>query len=212
MGSFRKERCWIIFQDNAGCASDKAHPVFFCHAYVPALSFYTAFAARIFSGTRKVCMIFSDSIQVFPRSLVYMGEGGEQPMIAEQGPSCNVEETFSRLVAEYQKPLLHMCAMMLRDDAAAEDAVQETFLKVFRALPQFRGECSEKTWLMRIAMNTCRDMTHTAWFRHTDRRITPEELQLPVQDETSRYDDREELAQAIMRLPRKYRDALLLYY
>ncbi len=65
---------------------------------------------------------------------------------------------------------------------------------------------------MRIAMNTCRDMTHTAWFRHTDRRITPEELQLPVQDETSRYDDREELAQAIMRLPRKYRDALLLYY
>ena len=133
-------------------------------------------------------------------------------MIAEQGPSCNAEETFSRPVAEYQKPLLHMCAMMLRDDAAAEDAVQETFVKAWRALPQFRGECSEKSWLMRIAMNTCRDMTRTAWFRHTDRRVTLEELQLPVPEDASRDDDREELAQAIMKLPRKYRDVLLLYY
>ncbi len=132
-------------------------------------------------------------------------------MIAEQGPSCNVEETFSRLVSEYQRQLLHMCAMMLHDDAAAEDVVQETFLKAYRALPQFRGECSEKTWLMRIAMNTCRDMTRTAWFRHTDRRITPEEMQLPSQ-ETTQDDDKEELAQAIKKLPRKYRDVLLLYY
>ncbi len=132
-------------------------------------------------------------------------------MIAEQGPSCNIEDQFSRLVSEYQRPLLHMCAIMLRDDAAAEDAVQETFVKAWRALPQFRGACSEKSWLIRIAMNTCRDMTRTAWFRHTDRRITPEEMQLPAQ-ESSRDDDREELAQAIRKLPRKYRDALLLYY
>ena len=132
-------------------------------------------------------------------------------MIAEQGPSCNIEERFSQLVSQYQRQLLHMCAMMLHDDAAAEDAVQETFLKAYRALPQFREECSEKTWLMRIAMNTCRDMTRTAWFRHTDRRVTPEDMQLPAQ-EIPRDDDREELAQAIRKLPRKYRDALLLYY
>jgi RNA polymerase sigma-70 factor (ECF subfamily) len=55
-------------------------------------------------------------------------------------------------------------------------------------------------------------MPRTAWFRHTDRRITPEELQLPAPEESSRDDDREKLAQAIMKLPRKYRDALLLYY
>ena len=133
-------------------------------------------------------------------------------MIAEQGPSCNEEERFSQLVSQYQRQLLHMCAMYLRDDAAAEDAVQETFVKAWRALPQFRRECSEKSWLMRIAMNTCRDMTRTAWFRHTDRRVTPEELQLPAQEEASREEGREELAQAIMKLPRKYRDALLLYY
>ena len=133
-------------------------------------------------------------------------------MIAEQGPSCNEEERFSQLVSQYQRQLLHMCAMYLHDESTAEDAVQETFLKAYRALPQFRHDCSEKTWLMRIAMNTCRDMTRTAWFRHTDRRVTPEELQLPAQEEASREEDREELAQAIMKLPRKYRDALLLYY
>lgn len=132
-------------------------------------------------------------------------------MIAELGPSCNTEEIFSRMVSQYQSQLLHMCAMYLRDQTAAEDAVQETFLKAYRALPQFRGECSEKTWLMRIAMNTCRDMTRSAWFRHMDRRITPEELQLPA-EQTDPDEEKEELAQAIMKLPGKYKDVLLLYY
>ena len=132
-------------------------------------------------------------------------------MIAGSGPGRGTEEEFSRMVSQYQRQLLHMCAMILHDASAAEDAVQETFLKAYRALPRFRGECSEKTWLMRIAMNTCRDMTRSAWFRHNDRRITPEELPLPAREGV--YDDRkEELAQAIMKLPRKYRDALLLCY
>ena len=132
-------------------------------------------------------------------------------MIAIMGPDCNTEEEFSRLVSQYQRQLLHMCAMYLHDDTAAEDAVQETFLKAYRALPRFRGECSEKTWLMRIAVNTCRDMTRSAWFRHNDRRITPDELQLPSHQRFP-GDQHEELAQAIMKLPRKYKDALLLYY
>ncbi|MBR1586384.1 MAG: sigma-70 family RNA polymerase sigma factor [Clostridia bacterium] len=130
-------------------------------------------------------------------------------MIAELGQSCNTEETFNRLVSAYQPKILRMCAMYLRDDAAAEDAVQETFLKAYRALPRFRGECSEKTWLMRIAVNTCRDMTRSAWFRHTDRRVTPEDLTLAAESAAS--DEKEALAQAILLLPRKYKDALLLY-
>ena len=131
-------------------------------------------------------------------------------MIAGMGPEGKADERFIRLVAAYQRQLLHMCAMILRDNAAAEDAVQETFLKAYRALPQFRGDCSEKTWLMRIAVNTCRDMTRTAWFRHTDRRITPDDL--PLAAASNPTDDQEELAQAILLLPRKQKDALLLYY
>ena len=50
------------------------------------------------------------------------------------------------------------CFACLNDEALAEDAVQETFLKAYRALDRFRGDAEEKTWLLRIAINTCRDL------------------------------------------------------
>ena len=42
-------------------------------------------------------------------------------------------------------------------EGMAEDAAQETFFKAYRALDRFRGECADKTWLVRIAVNTCKD-------------------------------------------------------
>ena len=75
--------------------------------------------------------------------------------------------------------------------------------------PAFRGDCSEKTWLMRIAVNVCRDMLRSAWFRHLDRRITLEQLPEPIAQPS------EEdcfLTVEVMRLPQKYREAVLLYY
>ncbi|MEG0492019.1 MAG: sigma factor [Clostridia bacterium] len=42
-----------------------------------------------------------------------------------------------------------MCYAFLRDEDEAQDAVQETFLKAYKAMAAFRGECNEKTWLMR---------------------------------------------------------------
>ena len=62
---------------------------------------------------------------------------------------------IARLVQEYQVPLRRMCCIWLKDAARAEDAVQETFVKAWRAALSFRGECSEKTWLMRIAVHVC---------------------------------------------------------
>ena len=52
---------------------------------------------------------------------------------------------LERLVLQYQQPLLRTCFLYLRDRALAEDAVQDTFLKAYRSLASFRGECSEKT-------------------------------------------------------------------
>ena len=95
--------------------------------------------------------------------------------------------------------------------ALAEDAVQETFLKVYRSLPQFSGSCSTKTWIMKIGVNTCRDMLRSAWSRHHDRRIVPEELQIPA-EERPQPEDADDLGQAILKLPVKYKDVILLYY
>ncbi len=60
-------------------------------------------------------------------------------MIAALGPACSTEEAFEQMVLEYQMPLKRMCYMYLHDMTLAEDAVQETFLKVYRSLPQFGG-------------------------------------------------------------------------
>ena len=130
-------------------------------------------------------------------------------MATAQKPDLSIEETLTRMVGEWQLPLLRTCCAVLGSEDLAKDAVQETFLKAYRGLPSFRGECSEKTWLMRIAINTCRDMRRSAWFRYVDRRITPEILHEPsVQVEKAD----EELTLAIMRLPRKLKEVIMLYY
>lgn len=93
-------------------------------------------------------------------------------------PGSNREERLIRMVQQYQRPLLTLCYAYLRDPSSAEDAVQETFLKAYRAMDTFRGNSHEKTWLSRIAINTCRDMNKSAWEKHINRSITPEELPL----------------------------------
>ena len=130
-------------------------------------------------------------------------------MIADMGPSCKTEEIISRLVSEYQEALLRMCMMYCHDRMAAEDAVQETFLKAYRAFDQYRGDCSEKSWICKIAVNTCRDMQRGSWFRHIDRRVSLESLPEPAIQPT---DEHVELTLALMNLPRKLREALTLYY
>lgn len=116
---------------------------------------------------------------------------------------------FEELVNTYQTALLRMCFMHLKDQALAEDAVQETFLKAYRSLDSFRGDSSEKTWLMKIAMNTCRDLHRSAYFRFTDRRYTPDmlpEAKAPFEEKE------EEVVLAVMRLPMKLKEVILLYY
>ena len=119
------------------------------------------------------------------------------------------DSAFEAMVSQNQDKLLRTCYLYLRDRQLAEDAVQETFLKAYRSLPAFRGESSEQTWLMRIAVNTCRDLYRTEWFRRMDRRVTPEDLPERSVDFSSRE---ESLIVEVMRLPRKLREVTLLYY
>ena len=130
-------------------------------------------------------------------------------MVLVQGPDSGKDERFKQMVIGYEKDLLRMCRVYLRDAALAEDAVQEVFLKAYKSLDAFRGEASEKTWLMRIAVNVCKDFRRNAWFRFVDRRIVFEELQTPCAPPTEEH---MALTSEIMRLPRKEIDVILLYY
>ncbi len=119
------------------------------------------------------------------------------------------DQRFERLAEAYQGPVLRMCYLTLCDKTLAEDATQETFLKVYRTMDTFRGECSEKTWIMKIAVRTCYDMNRSGWFRFMNRRVTPD--MLPEQaGESDESDD--ELTAAVLRLPRKLKEAILLHH
>lgn len=124
-------------------------------------------------------------------------------------PDKERKEKLCALMERYERDLLRMCCVYLRDASMAEDAVQETFIKAYRALDSFRGESGEKTWLYSIAMNVCRDIRRSAWHRYVDRRIDFDRLPIPVApvDETSIA-----LMSEVMRLPRKYMEVVWLYY
>ena len=113
------------------------------------------------------------------------------------------------LVETYERDVLHLCCVYLRDVTMAEDAVQETFLKAYRALHTFKGESSEKTWLYRIAINVCIDMRRSRWYRFIDQRVDMDKLRIPVNgiSEVSIA-----LMQEILSLPARYREVVFLFY
>ena len=118
-----------------------------------------------------------------------------------------MEDRLKRMMDEYGSTLLRTCTLILKDRHLAQDAVQETFIKAYRNLNRFAGHSSVKTWLNRIAINTCKDMCKTGWFRHMDRRITPDML---PETETIPEEKDESLTIAIMGLPIKLREVALL--
>ena len=119
------------------------------------------------------------------------------------------EEEWAQIVRAHQGFLLRMCFLELRDEELARDAVQETFLKAWQHMDAFRAESQEKTWLARIALNVCHDMQRSKWFRHVDRRVTPE--MLPQTDAPPQPEDLDFLC-ALSGRPDKLRRALILYY
>lgn len=64
---------------------------------------------------------------------------------------------FEELVRAYDKSVLRLAMNLLRSPEDARDVYQETFLRVYRNLQQFRFDCSFHTWLYRIATNLCLD-------------------------------------------------------
>ncbi len=63
---------------------------------------------------------------------------------------------FELLVVKYHRRIQRLVARMVRDPGLVEDIAQETFLRAYRALPQFRGDAQFYTWLYRIAVNTAK--------------------------------------------------------
>jgi len=67
------------------------------------------------------------------------------------------KRAFGMLVDKYQRKLARLLSRMVRDQSEIEDIVQDTFIKAYRALPNFRGDSAFYTWLYRIGINTAKN-------------------------------------------------------
>jgi len=67
------------------------------------------------------------------------------------------KRAFGLLVDKYQRKLARLLSRMIRDQSEIEDVVQESFIKAYRALPNFRGDSAFYTWLYRIGINTAKN-------------------------------------------------------
>ena len=66
------------------------------------------------------------------------------------------QQAYALLVIKYQRRIERLIGRMVRDSALVEDIAQETFIRAYRALHQFRGDAQFYTWLYRIAVNTAK--------------------------------------------------------
>ena len=83
------------------------------------------------------------------------------------------EPAFRWLVETYRNRVFHTALNILRDDKDAEDAAQETFIKVYESISSFRGESSLSTWIYRIAVHKALDKLRRKKSRQTLGRIIP---------------------------------------
>jgi len=72
---------------------------------------------------------------------------------------------FDRLVLKHKDRLFNMCYWFLGDYQEANEAAQDTFIKVYRSLSKFRLESAFFTWFYRIAVNTCRNRVESSAYK-----------------------------------------------
>jgi RNA polymerase sigma-70 factor, ECF subfamily len=129
---------------------------------------------------------------------------------------------FEEIVRLHSPSLLAAAKRRLGSDTAAQDAVQETFIRAYRAMPRFDGDLRLAAWLHRICTNVCFDeFDRRRRDQATFDRLTSWRHELPVGETVDADDDsvdpsdevrRHELQAALKQIPPQYREALELHY
>jgi RNA polymerase sigma-70 factor (ECF subfamily) len=122
--------------------------------------------------------------------------------------------SFDEILGAYQDKVFRLCCAMLGNRGLAEETAQDVFVRVWKALPGYRGEASVSTWIYAIARNSCL----TAIKKRGER--PAESLEIPgVRREAERtlsavpHPDRQpDLLRLVADLPEHYRQVVLLFY
>jgi RNA polymerase sigma-70 factor (ECF subfamily) len=126
------------------------------------------------------------------------------------------ESAVRAITQRYNRRLYRVARSILRNESEAEDVVQETYVRAFTGIDQFRGEAGFATWLTRIAMNEAlgrlrRRRPTVDWDTHGEDRIHAEIIQFPISASNdpertmARSEIRDVLEQSIDELPDPFR-------
>lgn len=116
------------------------------------------------------------------------------------------DETLDSVLDRYGNMILRLAFSCLKNKADAEDVLQDVFLKIIEKNPVFENEEHRKHWMIRVTINLCRNRLRSPWRRHRDL----EEATLCA-EETS-WQEGNEVLEAVMALPPKYREVIHLFY
>ncbi len=117
---------------------------------------------------------------------------------------------YEELYEKYATDVLRVSYFYLGDRQRAEDVCQDVFVRLMTNAPQLE-EGREKAWLLKVALNRCRDLWRGAWVKRVVLGSPAFEM-VPAPDDIERRDDEEAMMQAIHRLPAAFRETILLYY
>lgn len=110
------------------------------------------------------------------------------------------QEHISELVEQYGNMVLRLSYTYLKNKADAEDVVQDVFLKIMEKNPDFNDKAHEKSWIMKVTVNSCKNKLNLFWNRN--KRSMDEVVETAVCDT---YDIDSDVLKAVMSLPDKYR-------
>lgn len=113
------------------------------------------------------------------------------------------ENYIHYLIDKYADMLIRISYSYMKNMSDAEDVTQDVFIRFLEKRPDFENVNHEKAWLLRIAINLCKDKLKSAYFKNTE----------PLEGDfidTTKQDN--EIIQAVLTLPLKYRSIVLLYY
>lgn len=114
------------------------------------------------------------------------------------------------LYLRFADDVLRVSYFYLGDRGQAEDVTQDVFMRLMRQQPQLK-EGSEKSWLLKVALNLCRDMWRSAWVKRVILGSRKLEL-IPAESEIEDKLEKEAVLQAVYALPAQVREVFLLYY
>ena len=117
---------------------------------------------------------------------------------------------FARLYDQYATDVLRVCYFYLSDREKAEDVCQDVFVRLMTTHPLLQP-WREKSWLLKVALNRCRDLWRGAWLKRVILGGPTFEL-IPAPDEFSRRDDQQAMMAAINQLPATFKEVILLHY